>query len=107
MGSEYKRIHHPYDLQGRWYKLFIESDGSTLKLTTSDIEDVDISGTGIKFPIGFHVVDSVYDIHSVPHTGLATMAPDLYGYADGSQGIYKPLAHAFDYANIYVYGYFE
>lgn len=100
-----RKTHDPYTLPGRWYKTFLESDGSAVKVTTSDLE-VDITGTGIKFPKGFHIVDVKFDINSIEHGAMVTMAQDLYGYADGSQGVYRPVANAFDWANVYVFGYF-
>lgn len=99
------KVTDPYLINGRWYKIFIESTGSTVKVTSSDIE-VTVDGGYLKFPEGFHIVDRKYDINSIPHSGNVQIAIDLRGFADGTQGIYLPLANAFDYADIYVFGHY-
>lgn len=95
----------PYIITGRWYKIFIESTGSAIKITNSDIH-VEASGNSLKFPEGFQIVDTLYDIHSIPHSGIAQITVDLRGFADGTQGIFMPEASAFDYADIYVFGHY-
>lgn len=103
--SKYKNA-NPYIINGRWYKIFIESDGSTIKVTNSDI-DVEIAGSYLKFPANFHIVERQYDINSVPHATDLSIAIDLRGFADGTQGIYLPNVTAFDYANLYIFGHYE
>lgn len=98
-------MYNPYN-KGRWYRLFLESDGSKVTVTDSDLE-VTLSGSNIKFPANFHIVDRKYDINCVEHDAVSNMIIDLIGYADGSQGIAGPVAKAFDYAYIYVFGYFN
>lgn len=97
-------MYNPYS-KGRWYRIFMESDGSVQKITKSDIE-ASLSGNNIKMPKGFHIVDAKYDINCIEHDAAVNMIIDRVGYADGAQGIAGPVPKAFDYAYIYVYGYF-
>lgn len=92
--------------KGRWYRFFLESDGETTKITEADLE-VTNENNILKFPDGFHVVDVKHDINSVEHVGNVSMIIDLTGFADGSQGISAPVPKAYDYAYIYVFGYFN
>lgn len=96
---------NPYIIDGRWYKIFIESDSDAITVTTSDI-DVTVENSYLKFPANFHVVERQYDINSVEHANDVSIAIDLRGFADGTQGIYLPVAAAFDYAYIYVFGHY-
>jgi len=106
MTSAPSRECYPYDISnGRWYRVFLESDGNSIFVTETDIE-VDLSCTGIKLPKDFHVLTTMHDINSVEHSSTITMMQDLYGYPDGSQGVYKPIANAFDWAYVYIFGYF-
>lgn len=97
-------MYNPFS-KGRWYRIFMESDGTTSKITDSDL-NVSLSGSNLKMPKGFHVVDTKYDINCVAHDAAVNMIIDLIGYADGSQGFPGPVAKAYDYAYIYVFGYF-
>lgn len=98
-------MYNPY-VKGRWYRIFIESDGTDKKIIESDIE-VTFSGNNIKMPEGFHVIDRTYDINCVEHDAATSIAMDVMSYADGTQGIVGPAAKVFDWAYIYVFGYFK
>lgn len=100
-----KRNFNPYKVNGRWYQVFIESTGTEVKITNSDLP-LTIDNGYLKFPEGFHIIERQYDINSVPHDGVVSIAIDLRGFEDGTQGIYLPLAKAFDYAHIYVFGHY-
>lgn len=96
----------PWQDKGRWYKLFIESDGVDYVPGACDIE-IEISSTYAKLPEGFHVLDSKYDVHFVDTGSAANTSFVLRNYADGRQGITLPAKANFDYMTIYVYGYNE
>lgn len=98
-------MYNPHS-KGRWYRIFMESDGTKQTIVESDI-NISLSGNNIKMPAGFHVLDTVYDINCIEHEGVANMAIDLIGYADGCEGIAGPIPKAFDYAYIYVFGYYK
>jgi len=92
--------------KGRWYRIFMESDGTKQTVVEDDL-GITLNGNNINAPEGFHIVDTKYDINCIEHTGVASMAIDLLGYADGTQGIAGPIPKAFDWAYIYVFGYFH
>lgn len=98
-------MYNPYE-KGRWYRTFLESDGTTLKITDSDL-DVSIQGNYLKFPKDFHILDTKYDMNSITHSGNAVITIDVMSFPDGAQGIAKPLATAIDYGYIYTFGYFN
>lgn len=94
----------PYQSTGRWYQFFIESNGSELVLTTSDIEDVEIISNDLYLPEGFHIVDIKIDIHSVDGNGVVTHQTIL---RDGRQCINLPTPAVFDDVRVYIFGYSE
>lgn len=96
----------PYELDGRWYRFFIESNGNIVTVTDGDLEVVE-DGSYLKFPENFHIHDRMYDIHSVAGAPAQNLAIDLRIFQDGTQGIHIPLANQFDYGYIYVYGHFD
>ena len=101
------RGYDPYGKAGRWYKFFIESDGSDITLTESDLEDATISGTRIKLGDDFHAIDVKEDIHSITGGTAGAVAGGIYIYADGQQAVNIPAKDQFDYATVYVFGYTE
>lgn len=99
------RNYDPYKTNGRWYRVFLESNGTAIQITESDI-DVTLNGNYLNMPKDFHVVDRKYDINSIEHSGTVTIVPDVAGFADGTQGVITPVAKAFDWAYVYVFGYY-
>jgi len=96
----------PYDLyEGRWYKFFLESKDDEIKLTTSDIPSVELSGQYLKFPVGFHVVSVMTDFNSVPAETVQNRIIDIRFETDGRQSVFLPNAKNFDYGSLYVLGY--
>lgn len=96
----------PYKVNARYYQIFVESDGTTRKITTSDIEGLEISGNYIVLPEGFHVMSLVIDFNSVPATTITSRAIDIQFRTDGKQALFLPNADNFDYGKIYVLGHF-
>lgn len=96
----------PWQTKGRWYQIFIESDGVDYIHTKSDIE-YETSSNYAKFPEGFHVLDTKYDVHFDATATATNTSFILRNYAGGQQGIILPMKNVFDYATIWVYGYFE
>lgn len=96
----------PYHLPGRWYKIFVESDGSEFKITTSDIEDAHMSATTLIMPPHFHIMSFMVDANTEGGSDAAsTLNLVLKKYANGDQGINIGSYSGYDWANIYVYGY--
>ena len=98
-------MYNPYN-KGRWYRFFIESDGSDITITEADLT-VQHSTQYMQLPENFHVLDTVYDINTVSGGTAANMSFVLRTYADGRQGVILPAKDNFDYGYIYVFGYFN
>lgn len=97
-------MYNPFN-KGRWYRVFMESDGSKQTIVEDDLGCI-LHGNNIGTPEGFHIIDTKYDINCVEHDASVSMAIDLIGYADGTEGIAGPVPKAFDWAYIYIFGYF-
>lgn len=100
------KSYDPYKI-GRWYRFFIESDGESIFLTESDIEDAVVSGTRIKLGEDFHVIDVKYDITSIAGGSAAGVQNSTYIYADGTQAVNIPAKDLFTSAYVYVFGHYE
>jgi len=87
---------------GRYYKFFVESTGSAYKLTLTDIEGATISGTALNLPVGYKILDVLYDVNSVEGSA-STLSCSLKFNSDGSQGIVLPGKANFTDADIYIY----
>lgn len=98
----------PLSNKCRYYKLFIESDDTTAKITTVDkaLEETTVSATTIHFPTGFRTVSFLTDIHNIGGT-VTNYNADVRLFADGSQGATLPPLVNYDYMTMYVYGYFD
>lgn len=94
----------PYNIKGRTYKIFLESDGSEPKITTSDIPEAAIDGDYIKLPADFITIDTKYEIHAVSGGNTQTLNVATKLYSDGTEGIGIPKPYRFDCANIYIFG---
>lgn len=92
--------------KGRWYRTFIESDG-TEKITESDFDSPSISSNALVVPTGLRVVDYLVDAHAVSPDSAKTWSKGIRTYAAGMQGVIIPDASTFDHMYVYVFGYFE
>lgn len=97
-------MYNPYN-KGRWYRIFMESDGTKQTIIEDDL-GCTLHGNNIGAPDGFHIVDVKYDINCIAHDASVSMASDWIGYADGTEGISGPVPKTFDWAYIYIFGYF-
>ena len=98
-------MYNPYS-KGRWYRFFVESNGSAINITEKDLE-VQNSSSYLQMPEDFHVIDAKYDVHTVAGGTVGNMQQVLRVYNDGRQAISLPAVDHFDYAYIYVFGYFS
>lgn len=89
---------------GRYYKFFLESDHSSIKITTSDLKGCVLSGNSLKFPLGFRVLSVVTDCSTVANGNANTFGTRKV-YGDGCQAVELPNASNFDYMTLYVFGY--
>lgn len=96
----------PWQEKGRWYHFLIESDGSDLSITTSDLDGVEIDSAGsLIFPEGFKIVDAKFCINCVG-TSVNTFTP-LYVLAstDEQIALAMPDVESCDYFDLWVFGY--
>lgn len=91
----------PYAKGARWYKFFIEVDGSNYKITTKD-RDCSISGTSLKIP-GIEIIDFICKIHNTTPS-VITYDKTFRLFADGSHGVNMPATTCTDYFTIWVLG---
>lgn len=93
-------------LPGRWYQVFIESDGSAATITTID-DDIElaaiVSNINLKLPANFSVLDYKMDIHA---DASGTYTPSIKTYATDQESITLPPVAAYDYLTVYIYGYY-
>lgn len=91
----------PYQKRGRWYKIFIENDAGTYKITTidRDLNTTEIAANVLTLPEGFHLVDIVAD----GTTTTETSGTVSHAYAEGRSTITLP--ENIDYITVFVYGY--
>ena len=87
---------------GRYYKFFIESDGSAYTLTTTDIEGASITSTYLMLPAGYKIVDVKYVVTSDVATA-ANMSHTLRFGANGEQGVVLPNKANMTDAEVYIY----
>lgn len=102
-----KKEYNPYKI-GRWYRLFIESDGNAHTITESDIDDAVVSdeSDAIIFPVGFHLVDSLFD-STLINDATASKFNEVGNSASGNSTLTIPDVSAYSSAFIYVFGYFD
>lgn len=92
----------PWQMRGRWYELFIESDGIDYTVTKNPISGAALVNGIIKLPEGYHIIDVKMNLHSFG--APCQQMPNLVQcYVDGTQGIVLPQVNCFDYVKIYLY----
>lgn len=99
-------IKDPQHNRGKWYRIFIESDGTDYKVHDNPITG-ELSGNTLKFKKGFHVVKHETDYIFRENSGASVIESGLYLYADGTVYANLESASKFTSACIYVFGYEE
>lgn len=94
--------YNPY-AKGRWYRFFVESDGSVKTLTESDIKGAVLENNLIKLPVGNRILDVIFDINCIPSATGSMISNEVNLTAEGKQSITLPDASVFDYAYIYAF----
>lgn len=94
-----------YDI-GRWYRIFIESDGTSYRVHDNPITG-ELSGNHLKFKKGFHVVTLETDYTFTENSGASTLESGLYLYADGTVSANLIATSKFTSAYMYVFGHEE
>lgn len=94
--------YNPYS-KGRWHRIFVESNGSTISITESDIEGTVLEDNLIKLPLGNRILDVVCDVNCVSSSTTSIISNDVSITSEGKQAVKLPDASVFDYAYIYVF----
>lgn len=92
-----------YD-KGRWYRIFIESDGSNYNVHNNTITG-ELSGNHLKFKNGFHIITLDIDYTFTKNSGASVVERGLYLYADGTPAANLVTPDKFTSACMYVFGY--
>ena len=99
-------IKDPRYAKGRWYRIFVESNGTDYVLHNNQIA-TEFSSNHLKLKESFHVITYEHD-YTFTTTDSATSIDDgLYLYADGTISLNVAKANTFSSAYLYVFGYFE
>lgn len=98
-------MYNPY-AKGRWYRTFIESDG-TAKVTESDFPNASISSGALVCPAGLRIVDYLVDVHAIEPDSAKTWSKGIRTYAAGMQAVLLPDASTYDHGYVYVFAYAE
>ena len=99
-------IKDPRYNKGRWYRIFIESDGTNYVLHENQIT-TEFSSNHLKLKKGFHVVTYGHDYTFITTDSATSIDDGLYLYADGTVSLNVAKANTFSTAYLYVFGYFE
>lgn len=99
-------IKDPRYNKGRWYRIFVESDGTNYVLHENPIA-LEFSANHLKLKEKFHVVNYEHDYVFATTENAVSIDDGLYLYADGSIALNVAKANTFSSAYLYVFGYFE
>lgn len=99
-------IKDPRYNKGRWYRIFIESDGANYTLHENPIA-LEFSANHLKLKENFHVVNYEHDYTFTTTENAVSIDDGLYLYADGNVALNVAKANTFSSAYLYVFGYFE
>lgn len=90
----------PYTIPGRWYRVFIESDGVDIKVTSADVHGTIYNSNDNTVVIpGKRAMDCKIDCHFTSPDSLMV----TYGYDGTNTMVYLNDAGNFDYAYIYIF----
>lgn len=96
----------PYDLPGRFYRVFLESDGTAYQVTSADIAvTIESTNTGAVLVLPTSFVANM----AIPSFNLLGDCEEIANitFKQGRYIISLPPVSACDYGYVYVYGLFE
>ena len=99
-------IKDPRYSKGRWYRIFVESNGTDYVLHDNQIA-TEFSSNHLKLKEKFHVVNYGHDYAFTSTESAINIDSGLYLYADGTVALNVAKANTFSSAYLYVFGYFE
>lgn len=93
--------------KGRWYKFFIESDGTEFTLTDSDIGGVSIDSilsdkNALSLPLGYKILSVVPILNSIEGNELESIV-NIVVTSTGQQAYLLPPATSFSDIELYVF----
>lgn len=96
----------PWQEKGRWYRVFVESDGSHIKLTECDLEGCAMSGNNLTLPAGYSIIDVKYtDVDLAASKTIGIYGKEVTsGYKDYLR---VPSAADFTYCEVWFFAYFK
>ena len=104
-------MYNPFS-KGRWYRFVINSDGTNITITESDLAGVEIESLGgpvevtqslIKLPVGYKALSVVSDINFHDSSISATTFGVLGADSEGKQNCVIPPAAMFSYMELYIF----
>lgn len=90
--------------RGRWYRFFVESDGTAVTLTEKDDIDASIIDNNLVLPKDFTLAACFNELHTI-EANEANVCRILYD-TDGLTKVELP-AKNFDHGYIYIRGFFN
>lgn len=90
--------------KGRWYRFFVESDGTTVTLSEKDNIDASIENNKLILPKDFTVAACFNELHCI-EAAEASVCRIVYD-TDGLTKVELP-AKNFDHGYIYIRGFFS
>lgn len=101
-----QKSYDPY-ANGRWYRVFLESDGTKVTITDSDFEDSVISGNSVILTKKPFACNNLYFNPHIVTGGNTTFIPSISyrsGTSENNIAINYGNPSAFDYCEIFVFG---
>lgn len=102
----HNEITAPWMAKGRWYQVFIESDGSSYSVTHSDLPvTVSAGSSTVYLPSHYRILDYKVDINQTADSVLTfkqSMKLD-----NDKQGVIIPGVATFDYLTAWIFAYEE
>lgn len=89
---------------GRWYRLFLESNGTNIKITEKDIEDARVDGNALIFYK--KLITFVEKINLVKTTENINTSINYYVHTDNNSvrySLYLPRPNQFDYCEVLLF----
>lgn len=90
--------------KGRWYRAFVESTGSEMKLTRADAI-MSHNARYVMIPEDYVMCEFKVELHTTSASSQQTNACTRYIGTDGAQGVYMPPYANWDWAYVYIYAY--
>lgn len=100
LNNQLKNSLVPWQEKGRWYKVFIESNGTDFSITTSDIENASITSKGLTLPSNVRVHSVAFGDHDA-HAG--NMSTTVSFSSSGKPQIGLPTVTATTYIEVWAF----